>query len=94
MRCDVWHVLCVRKATKGVNGPFMEALCKWSEYHDAPCIDMFREGADLVGYPRASGNGKAIAAEGFPDVGSLIKDAPAKNRLVSFSCVQPLCATF
>ena len=76
--------LCLREATRGVNGPLLEALCKWSKYHDAECINMFRDGADLVGYLKASGNGVAIENEGFIDIGSLTSDAPAMNRLVSF----------
>ena len=79
--CSTCFVLA--KATKGVNGQLLEALCKWSKYHDAECINMFREGADLVGYLKASGNGEAIATEGCTDIGSLTRDGPAKNRLVS-----------
>ena len=45
---------------------------------------MFRDGADLVGYLKASGNGEAIETEGFIDIGSLTSDAPAMNRLASF----------
>ena len=78
------RALCVCQATRGVNGPLLEALCKWSQYHDAECINMFRDGADLVGYLKASGNGEAIETEGFIDIGSLTSDAPAMNRLASF----------
>ena len=45
---------------------------------------MFRDGADLVGYLKASGNGEAIETEGFIDIGSLTSGAPAMNRLASF----------
>ena len=82
--CVCCVFLCLREATRGVNGPLLEALCKWSKYHDAECINMFRDGADLVGYLKASGNGVAIENEGFIDIGSLTSDAPAMNRLVSF----------
>ena len=82
--CACCIFLCLREATRGVNGPLLEALCKWSKYHDAECINMFRDGADLVGYLKASGNGVAIENEGFIDIGRLTSDAPAMNRQVSF----------
>ena len=93
----MWHVFCACKAIKGVNGPILEALFKWSKYHDAECINMFREGADLVGYLKASGNGEANDTEGFIDIGSLTRDGPAMSRLVSLlvmllcreSCLRP-----
>ena len=65
---DIWQGLCsharfaaskadrlIRKATRGVNGAMLWAVCQKIKYHDPECIDLLRKGGPLVGMLAQSG---------------------------------------
>jgi hypothetical protein len=39
----------IRRVSQHVNGPLMMALAKTANYHDASCVDVFRDGGVIVG---------------------------------------------
>ncbi len=67
-------------AAKCVNGPLLEALAEKAGYHDAACINLFREGAPIVGKLARSGNGKPLDGEAAASIAVLKADRAKKNK--------------
>ena len=69
------------QAIGGVNGPLMEKLAQLIKYHDPGCVEMFREGCDIIGDLPLSGIGTPIAGDcaGKPDIQGLVRNRFARN---------------
>ena len=39
----------IQRIVETVNGPLMKVLAEKAKYHDACCVDLFRDGAPIVG---------------------------------------------
>ena len=60
------------------NGPLLEFLAESINYHDKACVQMLREGGDLVGVLPRAGNGTPIEPKDI-DTSILLENRAEKN---------------
>ena len=70
----------IRALVKGVNGPMMRLLAKKAQYHDAACVDLFRDGAPLVGKIARTGSYTPKEKLAEISVAQLKEDRKSKNE--------------
>ena len=72
----------IKKISEEVNGPLLELLATKVEYHDAKVIELFREGAPLVGVLPKAGLGKLVQAEPEISFAELNTKRESRNKLL------------
>ena len=70
----------VRRISENINGPLLEILATKIQYHDQRAIELFREGAPIVGILPRTGLGKPVAPVVETTLAQLNRQREAKNK--------------
>ena len=70
----------VRRISENINGPLLEILATKIQYHDQRAIELFREGAPIVGILPRTGLGKPVSPVVETTLAQLNRQREAKNK--------------
>ena len=78
----------VRRISEGVNGPLLDLLAVRARYHDKRVIELFREGAPIVGILPRAGLGKPVPPVIETTLAQLNRRRESKNKALISSITE------